>query len=161
VDAFALLAATAPADGIDCPYAPLIGSWDIASRWFEPDGSTREARGEWHFAWILGGRGVLDVLFARGAPAGERGTSIRCYDAALGAWRVVWMQPAGGEFVILTARADAGVIVQEGQAMDGSSRQRWAFSEMTADAFSWRGESSRDEGRSWRTDQEMTATPRR
>lgn len=144
-----------------CPYEPLIGSWDIRSRWFAEDGSTtREAQGEWHFSWILGGWGVQDVLFVTGAPPDQRGTTIRCYDESADCWRAVWMAPRGGEFVSLDARVTADELVQEGEALDGSSRQRWSFSAITATSFVWRGEASTDGGASWRLDQEMHGTLR-
>lgn len=142
----------------DCPYAPLIGSWDIRSRWYSQEGSTREAEGEWHFSWILGGWGIQDVLFERGATADQRGTSIRCYDGTTCAWRVVWMAPRGGEFVALVGRLVGERIIQEGDALDGSSRQRWTISNITADGFLWQGETSLDGGATWRLDQEMWAT---
>jgi hypothetical protein len=60
-----------------CPYEPLIGSWDIAAKWFGDDGAVREAEGEGHFTWILGGWGVQDVLFVKGASPDQRGTTVR------------------------------------------------------------------------------------
>lgn len=129
----------------------------MAVRWHAPDGSTREAEGEWHFGWILGGHGVQDVLFERGAPPERRGTSIRCYDAAAGAWRVCWLHPSG-EFAALLAHREGERIVQEGSALDGSSLQRWTISEITANSFRWVGEGSTDGGATWRLEQEMAAT---
>ena len=143
-----------------CPYEGLIGSWDVVSRSFAEDGSTSQVEGEWHFGWILGGWGVQDVLFLKGAPADERGTSIRCYDPAADVWRVVWMEPWDHEFAVLDARRVGDRIVQEGEAMDGSARVRWTFSDLTADGFVWRGERSLDGGASWRLGLEMHGTRR-
>ena len=57
-------------------FAPFIGSWDLVVRWFDEAGAlTRAEAGEWHFAWVLEGRGVQDVWIvpprtqrARGSP---------------------------------------------------------------------------------------------
>jgi hypothetical protein len=35
---------------------------------------------------------------------------------------------------------------------------RWRFTDITADAFTWRAESSRDAGTSWNSDEQMLAT---
>lgn len=145
----------------DCPYAPLIGSWDIKSTWYSAEGITREAEGEWHFDWILGGWGVQDVLFVRGSAPDHRGTTIRCFDESSDVWRVVWMAPRGGEFVSLVGRRVGERIVQDGEALDGSSRQRWTISDISANNFLWQGESSRDGGVTWMLDQEMWATRQR
>jgi hypothetical protein len=144
-------------DPPECPYAPLLGSWEIVSRWFLPDGGTRDADGEWHFSLVLGGYGVEDVIFRKGDPVERRVIGLRCYDSAIQAWRVCSMGPAGGEFVALVARAEDDRIVQEGADLDGRSLQRWTFSEIGSDSFLWRGEESVDGGSTWRLDQEMRA----
>src|SRR5258707_10816888 len=95
-------------------YGQFVGSWEVHSINFHADGTRTERQGEWHFAWILGGRGVLDVLFARGVPAHQYGTTVRCYDSTIDAWRVTWMAPGGGEFVNLIGRQIGDRIVQEG-----------------------------------------------
>jgi hypothetical protein len=162
-DIFSKLAAAGPSPEIEEGrqlFAPLIGSWELESTWYEHDGSKRHGNGEWHFDWILGGRGVQDVIFMKEAPADEYGTTIRCYDAGLDAWYVSFMQPAGREFVSLVARKSGDHIVQEGRVLDDSSLERWTFSDISAEGFRWRGESSRDHGTTWRLDQELTATRR-
>ena len=95
-------------------YGRLVGSWDIVSTWFRDGHEDVEREGYWHFSSILGGRAIQDILYVKGAAPHEAGTTIRCYDATLGAWRVVWMQPSGREFVSLIGRAVGDTIVQEG-----------------------------------------------
>jgi hypothetical protein len=160
-----LLFSLLPADGPLAPieeesrlYAFLIGDWEMDSTWYAGEGEVRRAKGEWRSDWILGGRGVQDLLFAKGAPGEQHGTTLRCYDASIKAWRVVWMQPGGGEFVSQIGRKVGDEVVQEGHALDGTSLQRWTFSEITESAFHWRAESSSDGGETWRLDQEMRGT---
>ena len=143
-----------------CPYEQLIGSWEVAAISFGDDVAIREAAGEWHFSWTLGGWGGQDVLFLKRASPDQRGTTIRCYDQSTDCWRVAWMAPMGGEFVTLSGHSDNGLIVQQGVSYDGSSHQRWTFSDVTDQGFVWRGETSTDGGHEWRLDQEMRATRR-
>jgi hypothetical protein len=95
-------------------YGRLIGAWDIDWVAFDEAGEAIERRrGEWHFAWVLGGRGVQDVIWTVGAPPEQDGTTLRCWDAQLGAWRVVFMSPGDREFVTLVGRPEGDRIVQE------------------------------------------------
>jgi hypothetical protein len=141
-------------------YAPLIGSWDIESIWYSQDGTRRQGRGEWHFAWILGGYGVQDVLFACDAPSHHYGTSVRCYDITQDLWHITWMQPYGGEFVHLTGHRIGERIVQEGAGTDPRRRERWSFADVTSNSFTWLGEVSFDDGLTWSLEQEMHGTRR-
>ena len=139
-------------------YGRFVGSWSIESTWYAKDRGGRKGRGEWHFSWILGGRGVQDILYSLGAAPAERGTTIRCYDEAADLWHLAWMQPAEGEFVHLLGRAEGERIVQveEGAGRDGRLA-RWSFADIEASSFLWIGESSADGGRSWELEQEMRA----
>jgi len=140
-------------------YGQFVGSWNIISNWFNAAGEcTKQAAGEWHFDWILGGRGVQDVLFRSGAPADEFGTTLRCYDAKLDVWHISWMQPCGGEFVHLVGRKVGDAIVQEGSSVGSRRRrERWSFVDIRQNSFLWRGEVSIDGGGSWTLEQEMSA----
>lgn len=138
-------------------YGQFVGSWDIEATWHLPDGGQHTARGEWHFDWILGGRGVQDVLFAAGSPPDRYGTSLRCYDPALDVWHIVWMQPYGSEFVWLTGRQVGERIVQEGASSVAGKLERWSFCDITTASFVWRGEASLDGGATWTLEQEMHA----
>src|SRR5919109_244353 len=109
-------------------FGQFVGAWDMESTWYDQSGGRRQGTGEWHFAWILGGRGVQDILFTSGAPPHQVGTTLRCYDQALDAWHVAWMQPASGEFVHLLGRQVGDQIVLEGAGPDPRRRERWTFS---------------------------------
>lgn len=136
-------------------YGQFVGSWDLEGTWYTDDKVTRTMTGEWHFGWVLGGRGVQDVIFRAGAPAREYGTTIRCYDPAHDVWHVTFMQPAGGEYVHLTGRQVGDRIVQEVIQADPHHRERWSFTEITPHSFLWRGETSTDGGGTWVVAQEL------
>ena len=142
-------------------YGQFVGSWDIDGAWYQQDGGRRKGQGEWHFGWILGGRGIQDVLFSRGAPSHQFGTTLRCYDVANDLWHLAWMQPASGEFVRLTGRKMGDRIVQEGVGSDPRRRERWSFTNITPTSFLWLGEVSFDEGATWFLEQEMQASRRK
>lgn len=139
-------------------YGQFVGSWRVASTWLEPSGLTRQAQGEWHFGWILGGRAIQDVLFRVGAARDSYGTSVRCYDLARDVWHIAWMQPSGAEFVQLVGRQIGDRIVQEGRSVDSKRLERWSFTQITSSSFVWLGEVSLDQGLSWRLEQKMEAT---
>jgi hypothetical protein len=141
-------------------YAWLIGSWEIEATWFEEGRAVRTGQGEWHFGWILGGRAIQDVLFAKGAQPHAFGTTLRCYDAREDTWHIVWSQPASGEFAHLLGRRSGSGIVQQSVAGDGARTQRWSFDEITDRSFRWRGEVSPDGGNTWMLELEMRATRR-
>lgn len=142
-----------------CPdlYDGLIGSWAIESTWYREGAIASTKRGEWHFARILGGRGIQDVLFPTGAPPEKRGTTLRCYDEGIDAWHVMWMMPASGEFALLVGRREGDRIVQEGASRDPGRRERWSFVDIGPRSFSWLGEVSRNGGATWELEQEMRA----
>jgi hypothetical protein len=154
----------------DAPFAPdadqlllygqFVGSWTIHSTHYHADGSQSAWDGEWHFAWVLGGRGIEDVILASGAPPHARGATLRCYDASRQVWHVCFMAPASGEYVQLVGRAVGERIVQEGAGPDPQVRVRWSFLDITPTTFTWRGEVSTDAGRSWVLEQEMAAVRR-
>ncbi len=163
-DVFDLLAASGPNPDYAATmmlYGQFVGSWDIDGVWYNQGSVSRTARGEWHFGWILGGRGVQDVLFPNGAPRDHYGTTLRCYDRQLDAWHITWMQPYGGEFVHLLGRKVGDRIVQESLPDQSGKLERWSFAEITPDSFLWLGETSIDGGSTWVLEQEMHATRRR
>jgi hypothetical protein len=115
-------------------YGQFVGAWSVESRELGADGAWHEQRGEWHFGWVLGGRGVQDVLFPAGAAPHERGTTLRAYDERLDVWQIAWMAPGLGEFSHQVGRSDGDRIVQEGGG------RRWTFLDIERDSFNWTGE---------------------
>ena len=134
-------------------FGQFVGSWEIEGVWHDPDGTSKAGKGEWHFDWILGGRGIQDVLLAAGAPPHQYGSTFRCYDGELDAWHLTWMQPASGEFVNLIGRKVGDRIVCE--SLESLPRRRWSFKDIAPDSFHWLGEVSSDDGKAWFVEQEM------
>ena len=124
-------------------FGHLVGSWEMEAHWYDQEGGHHEGKGEWHFQWILGGRGVQDVLFAKDAPKDHYGTTLRCYDPKLDVWQVTWMQPYGDEFVNLIGREENGCIIQEGISSNPLRKERWSFMEITPERFLWLAKSQR------------------
>ena len=134
-------------------YGQFAGSWDVESSVAGP--------GEWHFTPILGGLAVQDVIYPVGAPPEKHGTTVRAYDARTGLWHLFYACPGDDEFVLMTARADGGRIVQEGRELAAPGRLvRWSFSEITPKSFRWQGEASSD-GDTWSLTHEMDAVRRK
>lgn len=146
----------------------LVGSWDVEATFWDHDGNVvGEHRGEWHFGWVLQGRAIQDVLISppleeqlEGGAAKVYGSSFRQYDPATDTWRVTWFSPISGTIVDLTARSEGQRIVLDGEEPDGK-RDRWIFSDITPDAFTWTGHESVDDGRTWPVVERMLANRRR
>lgn len=151
--------------GDDDLYGWLVGGWALDVIDYLPDGGRRTSSGEVHFAWVLEGRAIQDVwIMPRIAErridtplAGNRyGTTIRVYDAPTRTWRVTWINPVTGAHNQLVGRRQGGEIVQDGVRPDGE-RIRWRFVDIRPDAFRWLGESSPDDGATWRLEAEFHA----
>ena len=148
-------------------FGQFIGSWDLVSTQFTPDGRSRSYRGEWHFFWALEGRAVQDVILSPGREerdasrwkAGEYGTTIRYYRPDSDSWDVTYVSPPNDQVHRLIARAEDGRIVLRGAAPDGRP-EVWTFYDITADRCRWRGQISSDGGQTWFTDEEMALTRR-
>jgi len=135
-------------------FGRFVGTWDVAYAQRTALGTWQRFRGELTFGWILEGTALQDVWTSFG-PSGERtsGTSIRFHDAVRGVWHVTFIAPTFRAVVELEGRAEGENIVQNGRDPDGSLL-RWSFREITADAFTWWGERSRDGGASWVLEEE-------
>jgi hypothetical protein len=147
-------------------FGQFIGSWDIAWSGLDAQGETQTARGELHFGWVLGGRAVQDIWIVPGRgehgggepPLAFHGSTIRFYDASIGAWRSTWIDPANGRVRRFVGRSLDGDILLLSDEDD--PQLRWRFTDITPQSFVWRGEISRDGGASWTLDEEMRITRR-
>jgi hypothetical protein len=139
-------------------FGQFIGHWEFDLIEVRPDGTKLNAKGEWHFGWVLEGRAVQDVWIVPsakpGGTPGEYGTTVRFYDPKIDAWRVVWAGPVNADMQTFIARQVGDQIVMEGTTGDGSL-VRWIFSEVTAGTFHWQGVVSRDKGKTWQLQEEM------
>jgi hypothetical protein len=130
----------------------FVGTWDCDYASFKEDGTTKRARGEVIFGWVLDGRAVQDIwTWSDKDSSGERklGTTVRFFDPKIGKWRIVWIDPVSPAIKLLTGGAVGDRIVLEGKADDGVS-MRWSFNDIRRDSFIWRGEKSGDDGNTWR-----------
>ncbi|SRR6266568_1891186 len=138
-------------------YNDLLGDWDVDVIDYGPDGIRQKSKGEWYFSWVLEGRAIQDVYIVpsrairqadKSAKITRYGTSLRAYDPTAGVWRVTWINPVTGAHNMLVGKRRGDEIYQEGRNLDGSLI-RWIFSDVTADSFHWRGETSPDGGKTW------------
>jgi hypothetical protein len=144
-----------PETEIMMTFGHFVGSWDLDAVFFSRDGSRTTSKGEWHFGWILGGRGIQDIIFPVGASPHEYGTTIRCYDSTTQAWRATFMMPVFQEFANIVFRRSGNNLVGELEGLPRGQQIRWVFSEITPTSFLWYDEESLDDGKTWFRRQEM------
>jgi hypothetical protein len=157
MDFTAALVADGPVPGSAAKLAlfgTLVGTWRIANALYsEVTGEWNRAELTWTFAWIIGGRGIQDVLVD--ASGAALGTTVRTWDERSG-WHVVWFCPRAAEHVVLTAEAEGTGIRLDGRQADGRP-VRWRFSDMSRGSFTWDGWCSNDDGATWWHEQHMDA----
>jgi hypothetical protein len=130
----------------------FVGTWDADYVTFTAEGSPTRFTGQVFFGWIIDGHALQDIWvgYPPGKPRSERniGTSVRFYDARRSKWRVTWIAPTAGTVIGLEGGPEGDRIVLYGPDTDGSPL-RWSFNDIRADSFLWRGEGSRDGGKTW------------
>jgi hypothetical protein len=148
-------------------FGRLVGSWDIRGQSFDPSGAVvREGTGEWHFGWILEGRGIEDVIISpprEGREAGQASkaydAAVRIYDPAIDAWHVTVAAPVYGVALNLVAREHQEEIWIEGEG-PGGVQIRWTFSEFSPERVRWQGFVANEDRTSWTRDEEIILTRR-
>ena len=134
----------------------LVGAWDCDYTFYLDDGRVLHKSGEVLFGWIIDGRALQDVWItypADGQTGRTIGTSLRFFDTALKQWRVFFTSPRRNYVVNVQGGREGERIVLHGSDVDGS-QIRWSFNEITAGSFTWRGEKSRDGGKTWKLEEE-------
>ena len=134
----------------------FVGAWDCDYTFFLEDGSVRRSRGEIEFGWVMDGRAIQDIWITYPKEAGKErgiGTSVRFFDSKSKMWQVVFISPAYNAVVTVRGGTEGDRIVLRGVDDEGSML-RWSFNDIKPDSFTWRGEKSRDGGKTWRLEEE-------
>lgn len=143
-------------------FGQFVGAWAIDWRGQDGQGNWLEAKGEWHFAWVLEGRAVQDVWIVPsraerervGHTEGEYGTTLRLFDPSERVWKVTWHGPAYANVLSFVARQEGEEIVLRGADGKGNP-MNWIFSDISATSFRWRSVRSTDGGTTWEMREEM------
>jgi hypothetical protein len=145
-------------------FGRFVGSWHLNWTGRDTGGQPAAMTGELHFGWVLGGRAVQDIWIVPGRgqpgkgqpPLAFHGSTIRFYDPAIDAWRSTWIEPVNGRVRRFIGRpSDEGIVLLSDEE---DPHLRWRFTDITADSFTWRAETSYDGGTSWQFDEQMLAT---
>ena len=150
-------------------YGWLCGSWDLGVIHYRGiKVADRGLTGEVHAARVLEGRAVQDVWIMPRREDRRRdfdqtmnmyGTTLRSWDTSIQAWRIAWTNPARAHREEQVGRWNGRDILQEGTRADGT-KTRWTFTEITADAFHWRGEALYQNQETWTLEGEFLAKRR-
>jgi hypothetical protein len=140
------------------------GRWRTLITCIPLEGAERREEGEWTFGYALEGRAVIDVWqvppraqlgCAKGTTSHECGLCVRVYDPRLKLWRFTFHGPVLGATIDMLAFAVGPDIVQE--RFYGARCERWIFSDISHERFSWRSVLSTDGGVTWRLTQTIEA----
>ena len=127
-------------------FGKLIGSWRLD---YTDHNVSCSVEGEWHFAWVLEGMAVQDVIVlpSRDArtgmphPLAEYGTSLRVFNPKTHAWDVAYGYT--GRIFRLEARKQDDMIVLTD--ID-DERRKWVFVTIEDDRFHWQNVTVQDDG---------------
>jgi hypothetical protein len=159
-DMVTVLAAPAPHPSLGRQadlFGRFVGTWDADYSFIAEDGSVRHKRGEVLFGWVLDGHALQDIFlsYPDSGSSDERKmvTGVRWVDPKSGRWTLAFVAPTFDVIIRMEGGAEGDRIVLRGQDSKGV-QLRWSFNDIQPDSFVWRGESSRDGGRTWRLEEE-------
>jgi hypothetical protein len=135
-------------------FGQFVGSWQMDVQYYDPAGpSIYHGTWEWSFGWILGGRAIQDVIVDLGADRQGRGTTVRYRHPDTGEWTIFYLGAVTNVTIELRGGKVGDDIVLEGNDPDGTLN-RWTFSDIKPDSFTWTGLASSD-GHTWWRNQLM------
>jgi hypothetical protein len=140
----------------------FIGTWDCQYMFHLDDGTTRNSKGEVRFGWVLNGQAIQDIWISYPSEPGKErgiGTTVRFFNTRAKTWRMIFVNPAYDAVLQVSGGSEGDRIVLRGVDDEGSML-RWSFNDITANAFVWRGEKSRDGGKTWKLEEEHHMTRR-
>ena len=155
-------ALTSSAKGADLPeeydyFGSLVGSWTLD---YTDCILNRSVKGEWHFARVLEGMAIQDVIIlpsrdtqtAVTDPLTEYGTTLRIYNPDTHAWDIAYGYT--GKIMRLEARKENDMIVLTNLA---DQRHKWVFVQIKDDHFHWQNITVKDDGQ-WHINADIHAT---
>lgn len=126
-------------------FGGLIGSWKI--KYIESN--TKVAlEGEWHFARVLDGMAIQDVIII---PNYETGITVRVYNPNKKAWDVTYSF-VGRVMRLVANKQDDKIVLTH---IDNENR-KWVFAKIDDNYFRWLDVSRNDSGE-WQIDFEIIA----
>ena len=139
-------------------FGQFVGDWDMDIEFYNEEGETiYRRRGLWSFGWVLDGHAIQDVFSYPTESGRGIGTTLRTYSRDSGDWQIIYLGAVSGVTAILHGGREGDDIVLRGTDEDGHNR--WTFSDIGADSFTWTGEVSPD-GAAYQVNHRMTGTRR-
>lgn len=133
-------------------FGRFVGTWDVDYGEISEDGKITHYPGELVVGWVMDGHALQDLFITDPtSPGGQRtmGTTLRYFDNKSGKWHVTYIEPPMNGVVQLTGGQEGDRVVLYGDGRKGS-KLRWSFNDIKDNSFTWRGERSRDGGKTWK-----------
>ena len=139
-------------------FGRFVGDWDMDIEFYDGNGDTvYRGLGSWSFGWVLDGHAIQDVFSYPTETGRGIGTTLRTYSRERDEWQIVYLGAVSGVTAILHGGRRGDDIVLHGVDADGHNR--WTFTDIRPDSFTWTGEVSAD-GTTYHCNHRMTGTRR-